>query len=74
MLYVPEGFAHGFLTLEDDTEVFYQMSEFYVPASSRGFRWNDPAFRIDWPEPVRVISDRDRTYPNFHAQRSTAAL
>ncbi len=57
MLYVPEGFAHGFLTLEDDTEVFYQMSEFYVPGAARGFRWNDPAFAIDWPEPVVVISE-----------------
>jgi len=65
MLYVPEGFAHGFQTLEDDTEVFYQMSEFFVPSAARGFRWNDPAFAIEWPEPVRVISDRDRTYPDF---------
>ena len=46
MLYVPEGFAHGFLTLEDDTEVFYQMSEFYAPDAARGFRWNDPAFAV----------------------------
>ncbi|MEO8256938.1 MAG: dTDP-4-dehydrorhamnose 3,5-epimerase [Acidobacteriota bacterium] len=65
MLYVPEGFAHGFLTLEDDTEVFYQMSEFYAPGAAGGFRWNDPAFAVDWPGPVRVISDRDRTYPDF---------
>jgi dTDP-4-dehydrorhamnose 3,5-epimerase len=65
MLYVPAGFAHGFLTLEDDTEVFYQMSEFYSPQAARGFRWNDPAFAIEWPEPMRVISDRDRTYPDF---------
>lgn len=65
MLYVPEGFAHGFLTLEDATEVFYQISELYSPESQRGFRWNDPAFGIDWPGDVRVISDRDRTYPDF---------
>jgi dTDP-4-dehydrorhamnose 3,5-epimerase len=65
MLYLPEGVAHGFLTLADDTEVFYQMSEFYAPDVARGFRWNDPAFSIAWPEPVRVISDRDRTYPDF---------
>jgi dTDP-4-dehydrorhamnose 3,5-epimerase len=65
MVYVPEGCAHGFLTLEDDTEVFYQMSEFYNPESARGVRWDDPAFRIDWPEKVQVISERDRTYPNF---------
>ncbi len=65
MLYVPEGFAHGFLTLEDNTEVIYQMSEFYAPESARGFRWNDPAFGIDWPSGVAVISDRDRNYPDF---------
>jgi dTDP-4-dehydrorhamnose 3,5-epimerase len=64
-LYVPEGFAHGFLTLEDDTEVFYQMSQFYSGAHSRGFRWDDPAFAISWPGEVRVISERDRTYPDF---------
>jgi dTDP-4-dehydrorhamnose 3,5-epimerase len=66
MLYVPEGFAHGFLTLEDDSEVFYQMSEFYVPDHARGFRWNDPAFGIDWPSGVQVISDRDRSYADFN--------
>jgi dTDP-4-dehydrorhamnose 3,5-epimerase len=65
MVYIPEGCAHGFLTLEDATEVFYQMSEFYDPASGRGFRWNDPAFGISWPEKVEVISERDRTYPDF---------
>lgn len=65
MLYVPEGFAHGFLTLEDDTEVFYQISEFYRPESQRGFRWDDPAFAIAWPAEVRLISDRDRSYPDF---------
>ncbi len=65
MLYIPEGLAHGFLTLEDDTEVFYQMSEFYHPESARGVRWNDPAFGVVWPEEVRVISDRDRSYPDF---------
>ena len=69
MLYVPEGFAHGFLTLEDDTEVFYQMSEFFAPGAARGFRWNDPAFAIDWPEPVVVISERDQTYPDFELIR-----
>jgi len=65
MLYVPVGFAHGFLTLEDQTEVFYQMSEFYYPDLARGLRWDDPAFRIEWPAQPRVISDRDRTYPDF---------
>jgi dTDP-4-dehydrorhamnose 3,5-epimerase len=65
MLYVPEGFAHGFLTLEDNTEVFYQMSEFYAPEYVRGFRWNDPAFRIQWPSDVRFISESDKNYPDF---------
>lgn len=65
MLYVPEGCGHGFLTLEDDTEVFYQMSEFYHPELARGVRWNDRAFRIVWPAEVVVISERDRTYPNL---------
>jgi dTDP-4-dehydrorhamnose 3,5-epimerase len=66
MFYTPEGFAHGFLTLEDDTEVFYQMSEFYDPGSARGVRWNDPAFGIQWPSEVKVISERDQTYPDFN--------
>ena len=65
MLYVPEGFAHGFLTLEDNTEVFYQMSEYYRPELARGVRWDDPAFQIAWPASVEVISDRDQQYPNF---------
>ena len=67
MLYVPEGCAHGFLTLEDDTEVVYQMSEFYNAESARGVRWDDPAFQIVWPAEVNVISERDRTYPNFES-------
>ena len=65
MLYVPQGCAHGFLTLEDETEVFYQMSEFYHPELTCGVRWDDPAFEIIWPSEVAVISERDRTYPNF---------
>jgi dTDP-4-dehydrorhamnose 3,5-epimerase len=65
MLYVPEGMAHGFQTLEDDTEVFYQMSEFYAPDHARGVRWDDPAFGIRWPEAERTISARDRSYPDF---------
>ena len=67
MLYVPEGFAHGFLTLEDDTEAFYQMSRFFEPDAARGFAWNDPAFAISWPAEVRVISGRDAAYPPFGA-------
>jgi dTDP-4-dehydrorhamnose 3,5-epimerase len=65
LLYVPEGFAHGFQTLEDDTEVFYQMSEFFAPEAGVGVRWNDPAFGIQWPLAVTVISERDRTFPDF---------
>ena len=65
MLYVPEGLAHGFQTLEDETEVFYQMSEFYFPQSAQGVRWDDPAFQIDWPPAERVISSKDISYPDF---------
>jgi len=66
MLYVPQGLAHGFQTLEDETEVFYQMSEFYSADFSRGVRWNDPAFGISWPEvPERIIIERDQNYPLF---------
>jgi dTDP-4-dehydrorhamnose 3,5-epimerase len=67
MLYVPETFAHGFVTLEDHSEVFYQMSEFHSPESARGFRWNDPEFGIRLPLEVAVISDRDSSYPDFRA-------
>jgi dTDP-4-dehydrorhamnose 3,5-epimerase len=65
MLYIPGGFAHGFLTLEDNTEVLYQMAEFYYPDSARGVRWDDPAFAIEWPAHPTTISDRDRSYPDF---------
>jgi dTDP-4-dehydrorhamnose 3,5-epimerase len=65
MLYVPEGFAHGFQTLEDDSEVFYQMFEFYSLEHARGVRWDDPEFRIVWPLPDPVMSDKDRTYPLY---------
>src|SRR5207245_2738809 len=61
MLYVPEGFAHGFLTLEDNTEVFYQISEFYSAEHAKGVRWNDPAFGIEWPLAPITMSDRDRS-------------
>ena len=63
MICIPEGCAHGFLTLEGDCEVFYQMSEFYHPESAQGVRWNDPAFGIKWPGEVEVISERDASYP-----------
>jgi dTDP-4-dehydrorhamnose 3,5-epimerase len=65
MVYVPEGCGHGFLTLENDTEVFYQVSEFYDAGSQRGVRWNDPRFQIVWPSLPEVISERDRTYHDF---------
>jgi dTDP-4-dehydrorhamnose 3,5-epimerase len=64
-IFVPEGFAHGFLTLEDDTEVSYQMSGYHSPEHARGFRWNDPAFAIPWPMEPQVISARDRGYVDF---------
>jgi dTDP-4-dehydrorhamnose 3,5-epimerase len=64
-LYIPEGFAHGFMTLQDDSEVFYQMSALYEPSAARGVRWNDPIFGIAWPLPVSVVSTRDREYPDF---------
>ena len=65
MLYVPAGVAHGFQTLQNDTEVFYQISAPHHPSSARGVRWNDPAFEIAWPREVTVISERDRNYADF---------
>lgn len=63
--YVPKGCAHGFQSLEDDTEVFYQISEYYHPECARGVRWDDPAFGIQWPDAPSVISIKDRQYPGF---------
>lgn len=68
MLYVPEGFAHGFLTLEPGTEVFYEMTAAYAPAAARGARWDDPRFGIAWPREPAVISERDAGYPDFDAE------
>jgi dTDP-4-dehydrorhamnose 3,5-epimerase len=65
MLYIPPGFAHGFQTMADNTEVFYQMSQLYSPEHARGVRWNDPVFGIQWPEDKRIIIDRDLNYPDF---------
>jgi len=65
MLYIPEDFAHGFQTLQDDTEVFYQMAQRYSAEHARGVRWNDPAFGIEWPEGDRIIIERDQNYPDF---------
>lgn len=69
-LYVPEGFAHGFLTLEDNTEILYQMSEFFHSDGAAGVRHNDPAFAIEWPANITVISERDANYSDFHRSRS----
>lgn len=65
MFFIPEGFAHGFQTLRDNTEVFYHMSEYYYPESAGGVRWNDPAFGIEWPDAPRLLSEKDRTYFDF---------
>lgn len=66
MLYLPEGFAHGYETLENGSEVFYQLSQWYAPASERGVRWNDPAFAIHWPVTEGIIiNERDRNFPDF---------
>ncbi|MEM7032591.1 MAG: dTDP-4-dehydrorhamnose 3,5-epimerase, partial [Chloroflexota bacterium] len=65
MLYVPENFGHGFITLEDQTEAYYLVSEFYTPGAERGLRWNDPAFGIEWPTEVEVISEKDSNWDDF---------
>ncbi len=67
MLYVPEGMAHGFLTLIESSELFYQMSEFYSPANTSGVLWNDASFAIEWPFAPVAISDNDRNYAKFGA-------
>jgi dTDP-4-dehydrorhamnose 3,5-epimerase len=64
-LYVPAGFAHGFQTLAENSEVFYQMSQYYSESHGRGVRWNDPAFAIPWPEDARTILERDENYTDF---------
>jgi dTDP-4-dehydrorhamnose 3,5-epimerase len=71
-LYVPAGLAHGFQTLEPDSEVLYQMGTPYVAEAARGVRWDDPAFAIDWPAAERVMSERDRTYPDFAPELTSA--
>ena len=66
MLYVPEGFAHGYQTLVDETETYYHVSAFYAPAAERGVRWDDPAFGIEWPDPdPPVMSEKDRAWPDY---------
>ncbi len=65
MMYVPKGFAHGFITLADDTEAFYFVDEFYAPDRERGVRWNEPRFQITWPIAPAVLSDKDRNHRDF---------
>ncbi len=65
-LYIPKQFAHGFLTLQDNSEVSYHMSEFYVPSSARGIRWDDSLLHIEWPEPIVIVSEKDRMWPQFN--------
>ena len=65
MLYIPGGFAHGFQTLTDHAELFYQMSTVYVPDAARGVRWDDPSLQIQWPLPVSIISQKDLTYASI---------
>ena len=65
MFFMPAGVYHGFLTLEDDCEILYQMSAPYAPGQALGYRWNDPVFGIEWPDEVRVISERDASYPDY---------
>jgi dTDP-4-dehydrorhamnose 3,5-epimerase len=67
MIYIPGGFAHGYQILMDDTEVFYQVGQFYTPEYERGIRWDDPAFAIEWPLDVREISTKDTKWPDFVA-------
>lgn len=72
MLFVPERFGHGFITLEDNTDVTYQVTQFYTPGAERGIRWNDPAFNIEWPiEPV-IISEKDKVHPDYTNEFQTS--
>lgn len=64
-LYIPKGFAHGFQTLVNETEVFYQMFNFFSANHAKGIRWNDPAFKIEWPINNPILSDKDKTYPDY---------
>jgi dTDP-4-dehydrorhamnose 3,5-epimerase len=65
MLYVPKGFAHGFITLTVDCEAFYFVDEFYSPEHERGVRWNDPKFKLNWPAQPAVLSDKDKAHRDF---------
>ena len=70
MIYVPEGFAHGYQTLEDNTEIFYQVSQIYSPEFERGIRFNDPLLRIQWPGDIRTISDKDLSWKDYLPQEN----
>ncbi len=72
-LYVPELFAHGYQALSDGAEVVYQVGEFYTPGYERGIRYDDPAFGIQWPMPVTVISEKDAAWPPFAAMSASAS-
>ena len=72
-VFVPPGIALGYQTLEDDSVVYYQMSELYAPAHERGVRWNDPALRIEWPNGERIINERDARYPDFDPDKHAHA-
>jgi dTDP-4-dehydrorhamnose 3,5-epimerase len=74
MMYAAKGFAHGFITLDDDTEVLYFVDEFYAPAAERCIRWNDPRFEIDWPVAPVVISDKDRNQKDFDPRWHLASM
>ncbi len=67
MLYVPEGFAHGFQSLEDNSEIIYQVSEFYTPNSELGIHWNDPSFNITWPIEEKIITEKDNSWKLFNS-------
>lgn len=68
MLYVPEGFAHGFITLQDNSEVYYNVTQFYIPGAEAGIRYNDPLFNIHWPVTPTVVSDKDSSHPDYKAK------
>jgi dTDP-4-dehydrorhamnose 3,5-epimerase len=69
MLYVPGGFARGYLTLEDTTDVTYPVTQTYTPGAERGYRWNDPAFNIQWPITPLIISEKDKAHPQYSEEK-----
>lgn len=68
MLYVPEGFAHGYQTLENETDLVYQTTQFYAKEAAKGVRYNDPAFGITWPLPVSIVSSGDKNWPDYEGK------